>query len=67
MARGQGQGHKQISRPRTDPLEAKDTGASVFQNKRFKKNILSNLKKRSSKIFFRLERSSKIFFQAIST
>ena len=35
-ARGQDQGHKKISRPRTDPLEAKakakDTDASVLQN-----------------------------------
>ena len=31
--RGQGQGHKKISRPRTDPLEAKakDTDASDLQ------------------------------------
>ena len=46
--RGQDQGHKKIrgqgqpfqgqtlSRPRTDPLEAKDTGASVLQKKVFK-------------------------------
>ena len=40
-ARGQGQGHKKISRPRTDPLEAKD------QRHRRK----CSPKKRSSKIF----------------
>ena len=29
--KARGQGHKIISRPRTDPLEAKDTDASVLQ------------------------------------
>ena len=41
----------------------------VFSKKKegFQKNFSSNLKKMSSKIFFRRKRSSKIFFQAIST
>ena len=58
-ALGQGQGHKKISRPKTDPLEAKakDTCASVLQKKGLKNFFSSDLKKRSS----------KIFFQAIST
>ena len=60
---------KKIWRPRTDPLEAKakDTGASVLQKKGFQKNFSKNLKKTSSKIFFRQKRPSKNIFQAIST
>ena len=72
-ARGQGQGHKKISRPRTDPLEAmaKDRGN---RRKCFPK------KKKSSEIFFQAtstwvkqKRSSQIFarflafFSEIST
>ena len=58
--RGQGQGHKKISRPRprTDPLEAKakDTGASVLQKKGlqkffFRRSSLEENKKRSSQSF----------------
>ena len=48
----QGQGHKKISMPRTDLLEAKGTGASVLKKKGFQKFLSSNLKKRSSTIFF---------------
>ena len=50
--KARGQGHKKNSRPRprTVPLEAKDTDASVLKKK-----------KRSSKIFFRRKRSSKFF------
>ena len=52
-ARCQGQEHKKISRPRTDPLEAKDTGASVLQKKEgFQKNFSSKLKKKVFKKFF---------------
>ena len=56
--RGQGQ-RQSLSRlrPRT-----KNTGASILQKKKFLKKFSSNLKKRSSKIFFRRKRSSKIFF-----
>ena len=57
-ARGQdqGQGHKKISRPRTDPLEAK----AKDQEHRHK----CSQKKRSSKSFFKRsqkKRSSKFF------
>ena len=57
-ARGQGQGHKKISRPRTDPLmaKAKDTDASVLQKKGLQKFFSGDLylrkpKKRSLQIF----------------
>ena len=68
-ARGQGQGHKKISRPRTPSRgQGPRTKAQVFsKKKRFQKNFSSNLKKRSSKFFFRRKRFSKIFFHAIST
>ena len=55
-ARGQGQGHKKIPRPRS-----KDTNASVLQKKGLQKFFSSDLKKRSSKNLFRRKRSSKIF------
>ena len=61
-ALGQGQGHKKISRPRTDPLEAKDTGASVLQKKGFQKIFSSNLKKKVFKIFFQAKKVFKKFF-----
>ena len=61
-----GQEHKKISRPklRTNPLEAqaKDTDASVLKKKALQKFFSGDLKKRSSKIFFRRKRSSKFFF-----
>ena len=47
-ARGQGQGHKKISRPRTDPLEAKDQGprtqTQVFSKKKGLQNFFSGEK-----------------------
>ena len=61
-ALGQGQGHKKILRPRTDPLKAKDTGASVLQKKGFQKNFSSNLKKKVFKIFFQAKKVLKNFF-----
>ena len=70
-ARGQGQGHKKISRPRTDPLEAKakDQGHrrkySPKKKKVFKNFFQAISKKRSPKFFFRRKRSSKNFFHAI--
>ena len=55
-ARGQGQGHKKISRPRTQ--------TQVFSKKKvFKKFFQTISKKMSSKNFFRRKRSSKIFFR----
>ena len=70
-ARGQGQGHKKISRPRTDPIKAKDQGhrrkCSPKKKKVFKNFFQAISQKRSSKIFFRQKWSSKFFFQAIST
>ena len=57
---------KKISRPRTRP-RTKDTGASVLQKKEgFQKKVLSNLKKRSSKIFLGRKRPSKFFFRRFS-
>ena len=53
-ALGQGQGHKKISRPRTEPLEAKGKD----QGHRRK----CSQKKKSSKNFFRWKRSLKTFF-----
>ena len=58
-ARGQGQGHKKVSRPRTDPLEAKakDADASVLKKKKkvlkifFQASLLEKTKKRSFQIF----------------
>ena len=57
QARGQGQRHKKISkpRPRTDPLESK----AKDQEHRRK----CSQKKRSSKILFRQKSSSKFFFR----
>ena len=78
-ARGQGQRHKKISRPRprTDALEAKakDQGHRrkcspkiIIKKKVFKNFFSGDLKnKMSSKFFFRRKRSSKQFFQAISS
>ena len=66
---GQGQEHKEISRPRprTDPLEtkAKDQGhrRKCSQKKVFKNFFQAISKKRSSKFFFRQKRSSKFFFR----
>ena len=63
---GQGQGHKKISRPRTDPLEAKDQGhrrKCSSRKKVFKKIFQATSKKRSSKKFFRRKRSSNFFFR----
>ena len=60
-ARGQGQEHKKISRPRTDPLEAK----AKDQGHRRK----CSQKKRSSKFFFRrslLEETKKKVFADFS-
>ena len=59
-ARGQGQRHKKISRPRP---RTKDTDESVLKKKVFKNFFHAISKKRSSKIFFRRKRSSKIFFR----
>ena len=61
------QGHKKISRPRTEPLEAKAKDQGHRRKCSPKKKVLKNFfqaisKKRSSKIFFRRKRSSKIFF-----
>ena len=58
--KARGKGHKKISRPRTDLLEAKDQGH---------RRKCSLKKKRSSKFFSGdlKKRSSKIFFQAICT
>ena len=76
-ARGQGQGHKKISRPRPRTqknFEAKDrpcrsqdqgprTQAQVFsKKKRFSKNFSSNLKKKVFKNFFQAKKVFKIFF-----
>ena len=68
-ARGKGQGHKKIlgqgqsqgqpirgqtfSRPRTGMLKTKDTSARVLQKKSLQKFFSGDLKKRSSKTFFR--------------
>ena len=54
---------KSRSRPRTDPLEAKDTGASVLQKKGFQKFFQAISKKRSSKIFSGGKGLQKIFFR----
>ena len=67
-ARGQGQGHKKILRPRTDPLEAKakDQGhrRKCFPKKKVLKFFSVDLKKNKIfQIFFRRKRSSKIFFR----
>ena len=64
-ARGQGQEHKKISRPRTDPLEAKakDTDASVLIKKVFKNFFHATSKKRSSKFFSGEKGLQKIFFR----
>ena len=52
--KAQGQGHKKISRPRTDPLGAKDTDASDVLKKKVLKIFFQAIsKKRSSKFFFR--------------
>ena len=57
-ARGQGQGYKKISRPRT-----KDTGASVLQKKEgFQKFFSSNLKKKVFKNFFQAKMVFNNFF-----
>ena len=62
-ARGQGQGHNKISRPRTQKnFEAKDIDASVLRKKRASKFFFRRSKKRSLKFFFRQKRSSKNFF-----
>ena len=70
-ARGQGQGHKKIlrPRPRTDHLEAKDTGASVLQKKKVFKNFFQAISKKKvlKKFFSGEEGFQKKFFYAIST
>ena len=55
-ARGQGQGHKKILRPRTNPLEAKDQGHRRKCSPK-KKGLQKSFFRRSQKI-----RSSKNFF-----
>ena len=64
--KARGQGHKKISRPRTDPLEAKDQGhrRKISQKKKVFKNLFSG-KKGLQKIFFRrslLEETKKKVF-----
>ena len=61
--KARGQGHKKISRPRTDPLEAKDTVASVLQKKRrFSKHFFKQSQKKVFKIFFQAKKVFKNFF-----
>ena len=60
-ARGQGQEHQKISRPRSKDRPSRGQG----QGLRTQTQVFSK-KKRFSKNFFRQKRSSKIFFQAIS-
>ena len=57
--KAQGQGHKKISRPRTDPLEAK----AKDQGHRRK----CSQKKRSSKKFFRRSQKKKVFKKIFQT
>ena len=52
--KARGLGHKNISR--TDPLEAKDTDASVLQKKGFQKIFSSNLKNRFPTKFQRFKK-----------
>ena len=54
--KARGQGHKKISRPRTDPLEAK------AKDQGHRRQVFSK-KKSSSKIVFRQKRPSEIFFR----
>ena len=67
-ARSQGQGHKKISRPRTDPVEAKDGHRRKCSPKKVFKIFFQAIskKKRLQKIF-EAKKSSRIFFQVIST
>ena len=68
-----GQGHKKNLRPRTDPLEAKNTikgSEKKNNNKVYKKNFqaIKKIIKRFSKKFFRWSLKNKVckkFFQAI--
>ena len=63
-ARGQGQGHKKISRPRTDPLEAKDQGhrCKCSPKKRFSKKFFKQSQKKSLQKFFQAKMVFKNFF-----
>ena len=67
--RGQGQGHKKFSRPRTDPLEAKDQGhrRKCSPKKRSSKFFFRRSQKKSLQKFFQAKNFFKIFFQVIST
>ena len=66
-ARSQGQGHKKISRPRRNPLEAKakDKGhrrKCSPKKRRSSKKFSSNLKNKVFKIFFQAKKVFKNFF-----
>ena len=66
-ARGQGQGHKKILRPRTDPLEAKDQGhrrKCSPKKKGFQNFFSGDLKKKVVTNFFQAKKVFKNFFQA---
>ena len=58
-ARGQGQAHKKISRPRPS---TKDTDASVLQKKGLQKIISGDLKKKGLKNFFQAKQVFKKYF-----
>ena len=65
-ARGQGQEHKKISRPRTELLEAKDQEhrSKCFPKKKGLQKILTgDLKKRSLKVFFQVKKVLNFFFR----
>ena len=69
-ARGQGQGHKKISRPRTDPLEAQDKGRKrkcSQKKKDLQKFFSGDLKKKVLQKLFQAKKVFKNFFPAIST
>ena len=58
-----GQGHKKISRPRTDPLEAKDTDTSVLKKKGLQNFFFQAIsKKKVFKNFFQAKKVFKKFF-----
>ena len=65
-ARGQAQGHKKISRsrPRTDPLEAKNQGhrRKCSSKKKVFKNLFQAISKKRSSIIFSGEKGLQNFF-----
>ena len=64
MARDQGQGHKKISRPRTDPLEAKDQERrrKCSPKKRFSKKFFKQSQKKGLLKIFSDDKVLQIFF-----